>query len=113
MMSGVLFWLSLIAGDDSQVVLELSYEPKYCVTIPCPQFRILSAIKGEMPKQVAADLINLDPSKSAISAFRKIRVTGTVSEIDGVTQIKVSEWEAVVRESVKPADQPPSQETSR
>jgi hypothetical protein len=101
MHSWLLSLLTLASDGGAEVVLELAYEPKFCVTTPCPQFRILSAIKGEMPRQVAADLVNLDPAKSALSAFRHVRVTGSVAEVEGVTQIKVSQWEVVVRETVK------------
>jgi hypothetical protein len=101
-MVSLLFSLLTLSSDGGgEVVLELAYEPKHCVTTPCPQFRILSAIKGEMPRQVAADLVNLDPAKSALSAFRQVRVTGTYVELEGVTQIKVSRWEVMVRENLE------------
>ena len=90
--------LVMTSAAEAESVLELSYEPKFCVTTPCPQFRVLSVVKGEVPKSQAADLMNLDPAKSSMSAFRTVRVTGIVKEVDGVAQITVLEWEAVVKE---------------
>lgn len=101
-----LFCSGFSQGDFFSGELEVRYEPKTCIQSPCPQFKVLK-IDQEAMDNVGADIINLDPKKSSISAFRTVVVKGQwrwandpldPSKKRDYIEIKYSEWSAVVSE---------------
>jgi hypothetical protein len=97
----VFFCLGLLkAEEEFKGTVELSHEPKNCVTTPCPQYRVLS-IDGEKPTEpLGADLVNFDSRESSVSAFKKFYVKGTWKKTDRYLEITVSEWFVTLREKV-------------
>ncbi len=97
-MLGVLFF-GIISLTVVEGTVDLLYQPKYCIKDPCPQFDVV-AINGQKQSGLYADLLNLDPKKSALSSFRKIRVSGTWTQEDTYLKITVKKWNAVVGEKI-------------
>jgi hypothetical protein len=85
-------------------LIKLEYEPKSCLITPCPQFKVMS-INGQGMAALGADLINLDPNKSALSSFRKIIVKGKWQQkAENYIEIQVIEWNAIIKEELAPKE---------
>lgn len=104
--------LALLGIDSSPVdrgegVLEVLFEPRICVKSPCPQFKV-STVNGSSVDGLSADIVNLDTTKSAVGAFRKVRVKATWkwAEVNGapskdLIEVRFSEWEVLVKEKAQ------------
>ena len=58
----------------------LSFEPKHCVTDPCPQFRV-EKLNGKVSGEVGADLINAKDGKAFDSDGAGLKPTGCVQVV--------------------------------
>ncbi len=94
--------LFLVATDEVREsgAMEVVYEPVFCVTTPCPQFKIIE-INGDKPKEnMGADISDLDLKTLPIR--KPFLIIGTwVREGD---YFKVTPKEVIItsREKVKP-----------
>ena len=106
---GVVVWLGSsvsVIGEDSlsRGELELKYEPKVCVMAPCPQFVVVQ-MNGRSVKDLGADLVNVDPTASAMTSFRKIKVKGSWRVVsENHLDVNVDEWSVTVKQTINRPD---------
>lgn len=96
---------SAVEPTEGSGALEVIYEPKQCITDPCPQYKVI-AMNGEAVKNpMGADLLNIEDKK--IPVDRAALVMGTWVREDQYLKVTVKEWILHVREKVEPKKETP------
>jgi hypothetical protein len=84
---------------------ELRWEPKMCITTPCPQFAVVK-FNDKKIEGIGADIDRKDFEKSAMSNFKTFFVKGTYdrdAEHPEAINIHVLKWFGIVKEDFSPA----------
>lgn len=96
-----------LLADNSEIpnsgrgTFELKWEPKQCVTTPCPQFSVLK-FGNQKVEGFGADLDRKNFEKSAMTNFQTFFVKGSYerdAEHPEYLKIKVSSWYGIVKEN--------------